>query len=318
MALLALPGCQSSPTLAITFGGDIMLAREGNALFAQTDPWESVHVYLMGVKNSNTAALFFANLESPLREAATNNDQSPLTAGYNLCASDSQLSILQEGTVDLVSISNNHNADCGGEGAATTRKLVESAGVAAAGPDLTPIFIETPAGKIAVIAAEDVTKPVSIDELISQIKETRSQCVFLIVSMHWGNEYQAGPSQRQQELAQSIADAGADVLWGHHPHVLQPVTWIKSSLTGKQMLVMYSMGNLLADQWMSADTQRTALVTLHIRDGKIISISVQPYQMDRKTRSLIIPDTDAANQIEKRLGISLLEETQIIPIGKNG
>ena len=92
---------------------------------------------------------------------------------------------------------------------------------------------------------------------------------FVVVSTHWGNEYQAGPDDRQQILAQAWVDAGADVIWGHHPHVLQRMEWITSNEDNHEALVMYSLGNLLADQFMLQDAQRSALSQGEMKNGRI-------------------------------------------------
>lgn len=64
----------------------------------------------------------------------------------------------------------------------------------------------------------------------------------VVVSMHWGNEYKLIPSKKQEELAQFVADAGADIIFGHHPHVLQ-----KYDEVGKAK-VFYSLGNFYSAQ----------------------------------------------------------------------
>ena len=68
-----------------------------------------------------------------------------------------------------------------------------------------------------------------------------------IVSMHWGEEYQFSPNQEQEKLAQLLSDAGVDVIVGGHPHVIQPMDYLKGK-DGNQTLVMYSLGNFISSQ----------------------------------------------------------------------
>ena len=68
----------------------------------------------------------------------------------------------------------------------------------------------------------------------------------IIVSMHWGNEYELYPSKVQKEQAAYLASLGVDVIIGHHPHVIQPVDMIEHD--GHQTFVIYSLGNFLSDQ----------------------------------------------------------------------
>ncbi|MDX1807598.1 MAG: CapA family protein, partial [Paenisporosarcina sp.] len=69
----------------------------------------------------------------------------------------------------------------------------------------------------------------------------------VVVSMHWGNEYESMPSLFQLDLAQKLSDMGVDIIIGHHPHVLQPMDWIERP-DGSKTLVMYSLGNFLSGQ----------------------------------------------------------------------
>jgi poly-gamma-glutamate capsule biosynthesis protein CapA/YwtB (metallophosphatase superfamily) len=160
---------------------------------------------------------------------------------------------------------------------------------------------------VAVIAVDDVTLPGDITELKTQIQHARSEANVVIVSIHWGNEYQTGPDERQQELAVQLAEVGADVIWGHHPHVLQKMEWIKTS-SGRKTLVMYSLGNLLFDQWMLEDAHRTAVIKISFKDSEIESIEAIPLIMDRISKQLQIPTGATVElQILDRLRVEKLK-----------
>jgi len=311
LALLVLSGCSTAPTVSITFGGDILLAREGKALFADVHPWSSINAAIEQQQKGASQVYFFANLESPVADSS--QTQKPTTAqGYDLCANSDQLSVLREGRVSLVNLANNHKDDCLAGSESTTKTIVERAGFQTVGPDLTPAYLETQAGKIAVLAAEDVTHPLDMPAFLAAIRAVRPQCDILIVSLHWGNEYQSGASPRQRQLAQKLADAGVDVLWGQHPHVLQPAAWVNSAEGKHRMLVMYSLGNLLADQWMNEAVQQSALVTLQIREKKIVGFSVLPIQMERTSRQLVMLSQAGIGQIEAELGVKGLTGLGVI------
>jgi poly-gamma-glutamate synthesis protein (capsule biosynthesis protein) len=68
----------------------------------------------------------------------------------------------------------------------------------------------------------------------------------VVVSVHWGNEYQHLPTKRQRDLARALVAAGCDVILGHHPHVLQPVELLEAE--GRTALVAYSLGNFISNQ----------------------------------------------------------------------
>ncbi len=75
----------------------------------------------------------------------------------------------------------------------------------------------------------------------------RPLCDYLIVSMHWGNEYQLTTTSYQRKLAQELCDWGADLIIGTHPHVLEPVEWLESE-SGQKTLCVYALGNFVSGQ----------------------------------------------------------------------
>jgi poly-gamma-glutamate synthesis protein (capsule biosynthesis protein) len=83
--------------------------------------------------------------------------------------------------------------------------------------------------------------------MAGEIDKLRPLCDFLVVSMHWGNEYEHKPSKTQEELAELLAAHNVDLVIGHHPHVLQPVRKIKKA-DGGDMLVYFSLGNFISAQ----------------------------------------------------------------------
>lgn len=85
-------------------------------------------------------------------------------------------------------------------------------------------------------------------ELIaSEIQAAKEKADVVVLSLHFGNEYERMPNQTQKDLVQFVADQGADVVLGHHPHVLQPVDWVTGK-DGNRTLVIYSLGNFLSGQ----------------------------------------------------------------------
>jgi poly-gamma-glutamate synthesis protein (capsule biosynthesis protein) len=307
MAFLALTSCQKPSQAVITFGGDVMLARDGSPLFSGEDPWGNAGSYLSEINEQNPEANLLVNLESPL----STGQPTPSGQEYNLCADAGQVSTLVAGGVDFVSLANNHQDDCGANGPAITQEILDSASIHSAGGDYQPAYFTADGNRVGVIAAEDVNQPVDRELLMQSIRDAQADCSFVIVSIHWGNEYQAGASERQIELAQEIADAGADVIWGHHPHVLQPMAWLESSQGAHRTLVMYSLGNLLTDQGMNADVTESALVSLTIKAGEITGIEVFPLKMDPIGRVLYRANAGESSKILDRLQVSLLTGVNI-------
>jgi poly-gamma-glutamate synthesis protein (capsule biosynthesis protein) len=85
------------------------------------------------------------------------------------------------------------------------------------------------------------------DAMAADIEKAHTLADAVIVSLHWGNEYQLTPSREQRELAQFLADLGVKLIIGHHPHVVQPLEWVEGK-DGCSTLVMYSLGNFVSNQ----------------------------------------------------------------------
>lgn len=78
--------------------------------------------------------------------------------------------------------------------------------------------------------------------------ERAAQCSDIVVAnVHWGSEYTHTPSDFQKSLAQRMADAGADIIFGHHPHVIQPMEYLEAN-DGRTAIVCYSLGNFISTQ----------------------------------------------------------------------
>lgn len=95
----------------------------------------------------------------------------------------------------------------------------------------------------------DVILMMTSDEAAIQerIEKAKSISDVVVVNIHWGVEYTNEPNEFQKSLAQKMSDWGADIILGHHPHVLQPVEWLERE-DGTRALVAYSLGNFISGQ----------------------------------------------------------------------
>ena len=87
------------------------------------------------------------------------------------------------------------------------------------------------------------------EKIAKDIRSLKPKVDFVVVNMHWGNEYELEPTDNQKQLASAIADAGADIIFGHHPHVIQPYEVITTG-SGHRTHVFYSLGNFFSAQKM--------------------------------------------------------------------
>ena len=109
------------------------------------------------------------------------------------------------------------------------------------------------------------------DELLEQVKKEKEAGYFVIVNVHGGEEYHFTPSKKQRKFYEALCDNGADVVFGSHPHVLQPTEWYGSSL------IVFSMGNFIFNgmEGMNGGTD-SEIVKIGVLDGRIAYVEQYP------------------------------------------
>lgn len=143
-----------------------------------------------------------------------------------------------------------------------------------------------------------------LEEIRTSIKDAREAGAEIIVCyFHWGSEYQRSQGKEQERIADEIASAGADIIFGSHPHVVQPVTLLTDELTGRKTAVFFSMGNFISNQRAETlDNKYTeqgviARVSLSLTrstgeisdyDASVVPLWVDRYT-DGRTRYAIVP-----------------------------
>jgi poly-gamma-glutamate capsule biosynthesis protein CapA/YwtB (metallophosphatase superfamily) len=251
------------------------------------------------------ADLALANLESPLTRGG---DRLVVpTAGYDLCASSLYADLLTAWGLDLLSLANNHRDDCAPNGVTQTQSALAAAGLTGIGSGAEPVVRQINGLRLAFFAFDDVSSPLDVDAAVRAIRSARADGMLVIVSVHWGMEYQGGASDRQKSLARQFAQAGAALVWGHHPHVLQPAEWIYppagSEPAGGSTLVLYSLGNALFDQGGLADTRQSALVLVTLDADGVKKVEAVPFEIDVVHSLLVAPDEETAEGILEKLHV---------------
>lgn len=106
-------------------------------------------------------------------------------------------------------------------------------------------------------------------QVIEDIQEAKKLADMVLVFPHWGTEYQTKPSSYQKKFAYEMAEAGADLIIGTHPHAPQPVEWITAE-DGHQTLCFYSLGNYVSTQKDAiCMLEEMAWVTFHVTEDKV-------------------------------------------------
>jgi len=240
-----------------------------------------------------------ANLESLLAPGGATD--APSKNGYNLCADSARAALFPIWGLDLLSLANNHRFDCGPDGLAATVKALTALGITPVGPGPQPVYREINGLKLAFLAFDDILAPIDLGAAVQAIQSARSSGTLVVVSVHWGLEYQQGASDRQKALARQFAQAGAALVVGTHPHVLQPAGWIQTA-QGKT-LVLYSLGNALFDQAGLPDTRQSALVLVTLNLQGVQSARAVPFEIDPTNSRLLPPEPQVAARI--RLALAL-------------
>jgi poly-gamma-glutamate synthesis protein (capsule biosynthesis protein) len=144
---------------------------------------------------------------------------------------------------EILMLGLNRNAEDKKENAIIARNIIEKNNIKFG-------FLSYTYGLNGIALPKDKPWLVSIidtDVMAREIDTLRPLCDILIVSMHWGNEYEHKPSKRQLELAKFLAAHNVDLVIGHHPHVLQPIQAFTRS-DGKTTYVFFSLGNFISAQ----------------------------------------------------------------------
>ncbi|MGE5173423.1 MAG: CapA family protein [Betaproteobacteria bacterium] len=265
--------------------------------------------------------IVFGNLESGI----ANDTSAPFFPNkpYNFAASPIAATVLKEAGFTVLSLANNHMLDFGPNEPAVTRSHLQKQGLSpfGAGKDISearqPVILTRNGVRFgflgygvahsrAVYAQRSRAgiAPISMDDIRKDILAFRSQVDVLIVSLHWGIEYEKTPTRKQREEAHQIIDWGADMIIGHHPHVMQGIEIYKNKV------IAYSLGNFVFDQ-KGNGTDRSFILACRFREKTLYSAEIIP--LDR-FRSYFpkVAEGDAKKDILKELGnISITLHSQI-------
>lgn len=177
--------------------------------------------------------LTIANFEGTLTESTEREDKQ-----FAFKAPASYANILTAGSVEAVNTANNHSHDYGEESFNDTLKALDTANILHFGYDETAVT-EVKGVKVGLVGIYELNDHLGREEQLKQniakVKQDGAQLI--VVIFHWGNEKEEVPDENQKTLGHLAIDEGADLVCGHHPHVLQGIEEYK----GKN--IVYSLGN---------------------------------------------------------------------------
>jgi len=306
--------------VTLHFVGDVMMAgRVGDLLEEKGYDYPYTHVRSLFQTDDYTVA----NLETPV----TNRGVPASNKQYVYKSSPKAITPMRKAGVDLVNLANNHIMDQGESGLLDTLAFLRQNQVAyvGAGADAAeayaPHLVERNGLTIAFLGFSRVVPHVSwyagdgkpgvaatYDPALAleAIKQARTKADLVVVIAHWGREKEDFPVDYQRSLAKRYIDAGADLVVGGHPHVLQGL----ESYRGKW--IAYSLGNFIFTRSPSAKTWETMILQATCRRDGSCRLRMHPFWTELGQAVPMI-DTDAA-RLRKRVE-SISTQIQIDPEG---
>ncbi len=275
-------------TVRIAFAGDINFDdRYANMCTLRGRPggiFDCIDPSLM--ERTNSADIFMINNEFPYSRRGTPTPNKKFT----FRAKPETVSMLLDQGADIVSLANNHAYDHGPDALLDTFDTLDEAGIpyVGAGHNIEeaekPVYFIAGGMKIAFVSATQIERSLPPDtkeatetepgvlrtlepeRFLNVIRKAKENSDFCIVYVHWGSENVNKYEAAQTELARAYTDAGADLIMGDHPHVLQGIEYMDGTP------VFYSLGNY----WFSSKTLDNCLVEAVIKDKKIDTLKFIP------------------------------------------
>ncbi len=309
------PKSNNKEPITIAAGGDIMLA--------STFPNESRMPPNDGADLLNAVAPFFqaadiafGNLEGPLIDGgvSTKCGNRPNCFAFRMPTRYGKY--LKEAGFDVLSVANNHAADFGDAGRASTRKVLDELGIKHAGSDkgqYSTAYLDVKGKRVAVIGFAHNSIVPNVNDLAfarQLVEQAHKQADLVIVSFHGGAEGAANmrvPNKTEMFFgeqrgnlplfARTVIDAGADLVLGHGPHVLRGMEIYKDRL------IAYSLGNFATYGWfqLAGATAETMVLEVQIdAEGKFMSGKINPFVL--RDRGILTKDeTKSAIHTVRRL-----------------
>jgi len=269
----------NNESLSLLFGGDVMLDR-GIENIIEDQRYNWMYPFEQVVQETQRADLAFVNLEGPVSDAG--QDRKNL---YSFRMNPASMNALLGAGIDVVSLANNHIGDFGREALEDTMRRLHRAQIAYTGAAwnstelLEPTIRMVKGRRIGFLAFTDVGPDwLSADDALSGIaiasatyvedtvRQASKKVDILVVSFHFGNEYEARPTKRQQLLARTAIDAGARIIIGHHPHTVQSIEEYRNGV------IAYSLGNFIFDQNFSEETSEGLLLNVELTGNEITAV----------------------------------------------
>lgn len=306
---------QVNEEVSLVAVGDISYSRGVERIVKKENdinyPFLKIQDYL---KNAD---LVFGNLETPITQGLEIPDFEMIFR-----SNPGTEQALKQAGFSILSLANNHTLNFGEKGLKDTFNYLENVGIKYVGAGQNgqeayqPVYIEKKGIKFAFFAYNDTdvvpnfyeassnnagTAFMRMEKMDEAVKEAKQKADFVIISMHAGIEYTNEPNESQVNFAHAAIDAGADLVIGHHPHVVQVLEKYK----GKY--IFYSLGNFVFDQPQMRETEEGLAVKIYFDKNGINKISFLPVVMENLAQPRMA-NKNEADKILKRLKFLLANQ----------
>lgn len=261
----------SQRSVSMLYFGDLMLDRGVENVMKNSGP-DSLFADLHedGMNFFEGVDIVTANLEGPFA-----NSRRATSKEIAFRFDPQYIPMLKDNHFNIFTLANNHTTDMSLKGDEESRENLDEHGIEYYGHQLREsfddsVFIKSVGDtKVAFVGFDDTILSLNISKVLPVIQKAREQADFVVVNVHWGQEYKLVSNQRQRTLARAFIDAGADTVVGHHPHVVQEIEVYKNKP------IFYSLGNFVFDQYFSQETQQGLGVGLVLSES-FIDVTLLP------------------------------------------
>ncbi|HWR97506.1 MAG TPA: CapA family protein [Candidatus Methanoperedens sp.] len=258
------------------------------------------------------ADLLFGNLECTLSVTGLNAHDY---RSVQMRGCPALLEQLKDAGFTVLNVANNHSLQHGEQPFRETCAMLESRGIRVCGVRAVqssgsePVYVETKGLRVAFLgyslrprqyfSREPLYAEGSLRSIADEVARIRQSADTVVVSLHWGEEFVRRPSPEEIHIAREIVDAGADLVLGHHPHIVRAIEEYHGSY------IAYSLGNFVCDMTWDERLRESIIFSCELTDAGPRNLEIQPVHISEDYRPEIMGEPDSALFLEELKSLAL-------------
>ncbi len=272
----------ASPKETIDFVGDVLFARYVETI----QNTYGIDYVFAGMPPVASTSYLVGNFENPVPKVHV---PTPVQT-MSFSAPSSSVPALSTFGFTHMGLANNHSYDKGPDNFLNTQKVLQENKLIPFGDQRlgssTVTYVDIAGGSVALLGVYALGEMPDRGELQKLLQASSEKSDYQVVYVHWGTEYQLVHSAFQERLARTLIDLGADVIVGHHPHVVQDIEQYK----GKT--IFYSLGNFIFDQYFSRDVQESLYISMRIENEGLTFALTPVTALGSYSQPRVMPDLE--------------------------